>query len=141
MKNGNAAWQISPMRLVSVMNRRGDGIRWALVVLLATLVVFGCSETASTKSFVGKWKSSKLMTPVYLYENGEWEIREDDGGVLQYGVWVLKGNTIIWTYKDGSQIGHDPNAVVSVTAQEFKVRERDSSITSFTRLSMDRPKQ
>ena len=79
------------------------------------------------------------MTPVYLYENGEWEIRKDDGGILQFGIWTLKDNTIIWTYKNGSEIGYDPNAVVSVTAQEFKVRERDSSITSFVRLPTDRP--
>ena len=129
------------MLLVSLMSLRADGVRRALAVVLASVLILGCSEAANTKSFVGKWKSSKLMTPVYLYENGEWEIREDDGGVLQYGVWVLKDNMIIWTYKDGSQIGHDPNAVVSVTAQEFKVRERDSSITRFTRLPMGRPRQ
>ena len=129
------------MRFALVMNRRRGGMRWVLAAVLASALVFGCSGSANTKSFVGKWKSSKLITPVYLYENGEWEIRTDDGGVLQYGVWVLKDNTIIWTYKDGSRIGHDPNAVVSVTAQEFKVRERDSSITSFTRLPTDRSEQ
>ena len=123
------------------MNHRADGIRRALAVVLASVLVLGCSAVVNTKSFVGKWKSSKLMTPVYLYENGEWEIREDNGGVLQYGVWVFKDNTIIWTYKDGGQIGHDPNAVVSVSAQEFKVRERDSSITNFVRLPMDRPEK
>jgi len=129
------------MHLASAMNRLGNRIRRALAVVLASALVFGCSETASTKSFVGKWKSSKIMTPVYLYENGEWEICKDDGGVLQYGVWVYKDNTIIWTYKDGAQIGHDPNAVVSVTPQEFKVRERDSSITSFVRLPTDGSEQ
>jgi len=120
------------------MNLRHATIRSIMVGLLVLLLVTGCSESVSTKSFVGKWKSSKLTTPLHLYENGEWEIRTDDGGVLQYGVWVFKDNTIIWTYKNGSEIGHDPNAVVSVAAQEFKLRERDGSITNFVRLPPDR---
>ncbi|MDO8991103.1 MAG: hypothetical protein Q7U91_15880 [Sideroxyarcus sp.] len=104
-------------------------------VLLVVLVFTGCSrETATEKDFAGKWKSSRLETPVFLYENGEWEIKTDSGAVLQYGLWRYENKRITWTYKINSQIENDVNAVVSLTPQEFHVRERDGTTTIFFRL-------
>lgn len=95
----------------------------------------GCKgrHSASTESFVGKWKSSKLETPLYLYANGEWEIKKDDGRVLQYGIWEYKDGMLIWNYKMGAHIGRDVNAVHSVKPHEFQLRE-DGTLTTFTRL-------
>ena len=123
------------------MNLGGNAPRYsrvALAVLLAAALLIGCSEAVNARSFVGKWKSSRLTAPVHLYENGDWEIRGDDGTVQQFGIWAFRNNTVIWTYMNGTEIEHDPNAVVSVTQQKFEVRERDRSITSFVRLPLDR---
>lgn len=105
-----------------------------MLVLVATLN--GCSnqETFTEKNFVGKWKSSKITTPVYLYENGEWEIMTDRGEVLQFGVWQYTDNKIMWSYKVDGQIGHDMNAILSATPREFQLRESDKSITTFRKL-------
>ena len=104
-------------------------------MLLASALLTGCSgrQAPTAASFVGKWRSSKLDTPVHLYSNGEWEIKKDDGSVLQYGVWEYKDGRIIWNFKMGTQIGRDVNAVQSVTATEFRLHE-DQAITSFKRL-------
>jgi len=105
--------------------------------LLLTVLSFpGCSgrDAVTEKHFVGKWKSSKLATPVYLYANGEWEIRSEEGAILQFGVWEYKERKIIWSYKAGSYIGHDINAVLSATPGEFRVREGDKTTTIFTKL-------
>lgn len=75
-----------------------------------------------------------METPVYLYANGEWEIKTDDDGVLQYGIWELKNKQIVWSYKIGSSYGRDPNDVLSVTPREFRVEERDGAITTFSKL-------
>jgi hypothetical protein len=107
---------------------------WLLALAMTTL--YGCSagDAVSAKSFVGKWKSSKLETPIYLHENGEWEIKTDDGAVLQFGVWQYKDKKIIWSYKVDGQIGHDANAVLSAAAREFQVQERDRTTTTFVKL-------
>lgn len=86
------------------------------------------------KSFVGKWQSSRLLTPLRLYENGEWEILKDDGAVLQYGVWEYKNNALLWSYKIDGEVGHDINAVLSAKAQAFQLKEKDGSTTTFVRL-------
>ncbi len=83
---------------------------------------------------VGKWQSSKLVTPLYLHDNGEWEIKQDDQVVLQYGVWEYKDNTLVWTYKIGTRISSDVNPVLAVTAARFELQESDQSVTSFNRL-------
>ena len=114
--------------------------RYKLVLtVLFVCVLFSlnaCSDrdTLTEKSFVGKWKSTRAAMPIYLYDNGEWEIKSDDGAVLQYGVWQLKGQNILWSYKIDSSVGHDLNLVLSVTPREFKVRESDRSTTTFSRL-------
>lgn len=106
------------------------------LLFAAALALYGCSgrDSITDKSFVGKWKSSKMATPVYLYPNGEWEIKTDDGAILQYGVWEYKDKKIIWSYKVDSYMGHDPNAVLSVTTREFKLQEADRSTTTFSKL-------
>lgn len=105
-----------------------------MLVLIATLN--GCSgrDKHTENNFVGKWKSSKVTTPVYLYTNGEWEIMTDEGKVLQYGVWQYTKDRIMWSYKVDDQIGHDMNAILSVTPKEFQLREGDGSITTFSKL-------
>lgn len=110
----------------------------AVVMVMSTLFALNaCSgrETITAKNFVGKWKSSRATTPVYLYENGEWELKTDDGAVLQYGVWQYKDGNILWSIKIDQKIGHDLNHVLSVSPGEFKLREMDSTTTTFTRLN------
>lgn len=109
--------------------------RWAAVMLLLVVALVACGgkKSASHLSFVGKWKSSKLETPLFLYDNGEWEIKQEDGGILQYGVWEYRDGRIIWSFKSGSRIGRDVNAVVSVADKEFRLRE-GAQVTVFQRL-------
>lgn len=110
-------------------------VLWAvlLALLLPALAACGGKPPVSPLSFVGKWKSSKLETPLFLYENGEWEIRQDDGSILQYGVWEYRDGRIIWSFKLGAEIGRDVNAVVSVADREFRLRE-GAQVTVFQRL-------
>lgn len=111
---------------------------WLLCLALLTLAVLtpACSrgEAPSAKTFIGKWKSSKLTTPIYLYENGEWEIKKDDGAVLQYGAWEYKDGKVIWSFKVGAEVAHDVNPVVFATPTQFKLREVDQTVTSFDKL-------
>ncbi|MCX7141693.1 MAG: hypothetical protein NT123_11520 [Proteobacteria bacterium] len=105
-------------------------------MLAAGLLVSGCADRQdiTEKQFVGKWKSSKLTTPMYLYANGEWEIKTEEGGILQYGVWEYKDKRIVWSFKIDSQIGHDVNPVLSATPREFRLLEADKSTTIFSRI-------
>lgn len=109
----------------------------SVVAVLLSLSACSSRETITDKAFVGKWKSSKLETPIYLYGNGEWEIKTERGAILQYGVWQYKANKIMWSYKINSTIGHDVNAVISATPLEFQVRESDGSTTTFTKLDQN----
>lgn len=106
-----------------------------LLVILLGLFYIATNEKITDKNFVGKWQSSKLATPIYLYENNEWEIKKDDGTVLQYGVWQYKDKRLIWSYKMGYDIGHDVDPILKVEKDTFKVLEADRSITTFTRLN------
>lgn len=107
---------------------------WAC--LSAALAAAACSPTEALdeKRFVGQWQSSRATYPIYLHENGEWEIRSGAGSVLQYGVWRYQKNHIVWTYRFEGQVLHEPNAVISVTENEFRLREQDRSATVFTRV-------
>jgi hypothetical protein len=112
-------------------------IKATICMLTAALLfhaVRGCQKPVIEQNLVGKWQSSRLTTPIYLHANGEWEIKKDDGGVLQYGIWRLNGRNITWSYKAGSKIGHDGDPIVSSTPHEFRVRENDGSTTTFKRL-------
>lgn len=107
------------------------------LLFVAALTLYGCSshETFAETNFIGKWRSSKLATPVYLYANGEWEIKTEEGSILQYGIWQYKNNKIIWSFKQSdSSILHDVNPVLSATPREFQVQENDRSITTFNKL-------
>ncbi len=106
------------------------------VLLAVALTYSGCSEqeVVTEKHFVGKWKSSKLATPVYLYANGEWEIKTEEGGILQYGVWQYNDKKLTWSFKIDSRIGHDVNPVLSAAPREFRIQEGDKTTTIFTRL-------
>jgi hypothetical protein len=96
-------------------------------------------EIVTDKTFVGKWKSSRLETPIHLYDNGEWEIKTEDGGVLQYGVWQYKDNNIIWSHMDSSSFfAHDVNLVVSAAPSVFQVKEKDGSTTTFVRFDQSK---
>jgi hypothetical protein len=107
----------------------------ALLVALLGIVLAACGDRnkATHATFVGKWKSSKLETPLFLYANGEWEIKNDDGGVLQYGIWDYRDGRIIWTIKLRSEIMHEVNPVVSATDKEFRLKE-GTQVTVFERL-------
>jgi hypothetical protein len=118
------------------MNPRFGWTLFSCCVFIFCNGLQGCSyqADASEKYFVGKWKSSRLETPLYLHENGEWEIKKDDGAVLQYGVWQYKNKTILWSFKINSTIGHDINPVLLVQPNEFHLLESDRSTTVFKRL-------
>ncbi len=88
----------------------------------------------SERDFVGKWQSSRTFTPLIIATNGEWEIRTAEGSVLQYGIWRLENDKIIWTIKQGGRITDDANPVLSASAREFRVREQDGSTTVFRRI-------
>ncbi len=104
--------------------------------LAAALVVAGCTKhrEVDARDFVGTWKSSRLATPLVLHASGEWEIRQQDGTRLQYGIWTYQDRHIRWSYKVDGTIGHDLNAVVSATPTGFQLRERDNSLTTFDKL-------
>ncbi len=114
-------------------------LRLALAVLVATLFLGGCGpkKAGSEQQFVGVWTSSRTHTPINIYANGEWEIKSDDGRVMQYGVWQVVGDNIMWSYKSGGRILHDINPIVAVAPGQFKVREQDGTVTTFARVAQD----
>ena len=118
-------------RHTTVMTSRSLICIFLLMVLSTACTPRGTDTRAL---LVGKWQSSKLVTPLYLHDNGEWEIKQDDQLVLQFGVWEYKNNTLVWTYKIGSRISSDANPVLTLTAASFQLRESDQTVTSFTRL-------
>jgi hypothetical protein len=109
---------------------------WAVLCIAAFAALAGCTrrDDINAKSFVGKWHSSRLTTPVYLHDDGEWEIKTDDGAILQYGVWQYKDRRILWSYKIGAAIGHDVNIVVSATPKQLQLEEADRTVTTFDRI-------
>lgn len=110
----------------------GAGLTGLLVAGL--LVACSGDDALSQKTFVGKWQSSRSSIPIHLYENGEWEIRRDNGEVLQFGVWQYQGHRIVWTFKVGDHVGHEANAVLSASKNAFSLREKDQSTSVFQRL-------
>ena len=119
------------MAALSLPGRRG-----AALALLA-LTVGGCSRSGrvDAAALVGKWRSSRLTAaPIHLRTNGDWEIRTEDGALLQYGIWELEGSRITWSYKRGGSIEHDVNEVLSVEPKRWTLRERDGTTTTFDRL-------
>jgi hypothetical protein len=108
---------------------------WCRILITALLLIglSGCKRT-SERDFVGKWESSRSVTPIHLAANGEWEIRKEDGTVLQYGIWRYEDKKLIWSFRQGERVMDDPTAVLSVDAGRFSIRERDGATTVFTRL-------
>ena len=117
------------------MRRRLCVLGGLLAAALAGASLTACQKKLEPSQFVGRWKSSRLSTPLLMRENGEWEIRSRDEVVLQYGVWRLDGQRLVWTLRDdGGQVPHDANAILSVEPRRFVLAERDGSKTTFDRL-------
>lgn len=116
--------------------QRGVSLAAALFLTLALLAGCGKQQAFSTGVFVGKWQSSRLSMPIYLDEHGGWEIRTEEGSTLQYGAWMYKDRdrTIEWVFKNPSGITRDVNPVLSATPDEFVLRERNGSVTTFRRI-------
>lgn len=113
--------------------------RRAFACTLCTLLVAaltGCKRTPQidAAAFVGSWQSSRLTTPLILYANGDWEIKTTEGQVLQYGVWNYAPGQFLWTFKQGTQVQHEVNPLLSFNSTAFTLRETDGSVTTFTRL-------
>lgn len=108
--------------------------RFIAVPILA--LILGCSGSGSPvqADFAGKWKSSRLTTPIHLHQNGEWEIEDGEGGILQYGTWHYEDDRILWSHKGRGGVTHDMNRVLSVAPREFRLREQNGSETTFVRL-------
>lgn len=114
----------------------GNVLRLIAAALVGSLFFVGLAgcQRISKGDFVGKWQSSRAITPIHLAANGEWEIRQDDGTILQYGVWRYADKKIIWSIKQGSRVLDDPTPVLAVEHREFRLQERDGAMTVFWRL-------
>lgn len=107
----------------------------AVLLAVAALCLACTPSGADTRHMlVGKWQSSRLTTPLYLHDNGEWEIKQDNGLVLQYGLWAYHSKNLIWTFKHGTVISREVNPVVTLKPSAFTLRENDRTLTTFTRL-------
>lgn len=106
----------------------------AVLVLAASLGACVKETPIDSQFFVGKWHSSKATTPIRIDANGEWELLTRDGEVTQYGVWQYFDHKLMWSVMIDGQTSHDLNAVMSAGAKEFKLRERDGSVTTFSKL-------
>lgn len=105
-----------------------------ILIGLLCIASGGCRKAVSEQDFVGKWQSSRALTPIHLAANGEWEIRKDDGTVLQYGLWRYQENQITWNITRAERLVSDPNPVLLVEPAAFHLREADGSVTVFRRL-------
>lgn len=112
--------------------------RFVICALSAVLVAMvpGCKRTPPVEAadFVGRWQSSRLTTPLVLHANGDWEIKNDQGEVLQYGVWSYVPGQFLWTFKHGAQVQHEVNPLLSFDPSAFSLRETDGTVSTFTRL-------
>jgi hypothetical protein len=110
--------------------------KFVLAVLLVLMALLNaCSKAELTeKDFVGTWRSTRSTTPIRLLANGEWELTSNDGSTLQYGVWQYFDNKIMWSFILDDVMGHDTNPIVAASPREFKLRENDGSITTFSKL-------
>ena len=107
---------------------------FSTVVLATGAVLAACEPAPAPANFVGTWKSSRSTNPLILHANGDWEIRDSDDRVLQYGGWQLRGRTLIWSIKLDRQLQQDPNAIVSMQADGFELRESNGSVRNVTPL-------
>lgn len=91
-------------------------------------------ERIDSRQFVGVWKSTRSGLPIRMQPNGEWEIRQDDGRVYQYGLWRFEEGKLIWTFLESGKALDDANPVLGIKADEFVIRELNGSATVFRRL-------
>lgn len=97
----------------------------------------GCSRSPApnAEQFVGKWRSSRLASlPLTMSSNGEWEIKGEGDTALQYGVWHVEGQRMLWTIQIDGRVIHDVNVILKVEPQRFELREGDGSVTQFNRI-------
>ena len=117
------------------MSPRRRLITRLLLAAAGLSLLAGCQKKLEPAQFVGTWKSSRLSTPLVMRANGDWEIRAEDDAVLQYGVWQLDGQRLMWTVRQANgAVTHDVNPIVAVEPRRFVLRERDGSETRFDRL-------
>lgn len=114
----------------------GQRLRLFAVLLAVAVAVGYCRQRDQVVAgdFVGRWESSKTRLPFELYANGEWEIHGESGTVLEYGVWRYEQRRLIWSFKRKGTISDDPNPLLSMSPDEFRIRELDGSTTIFKRL-------
>lgn len=108
-------------------------VRWCSLLCGVLLAVAGCTQPISGQEFVGEWTSSRTLTPIHVVANGEWEIRADDGAVLQYGLWRYEHPRLIWTLRQAQRLQDDVTVVLSVQPDEFRLREANGEVTVFHR--------
>lgn len=117
------------------MSQRRRALAGLLAVAGGVVLLAACQKPLAPEQFVGRWKSSRLSTPLVMRANGDWEIRDGEGAVLQYGVWQLDGQRLVWTILDADgAVKHDANQILSAEPRRFVLRERDGAQTSFERL-------
>lgn len=104
------------------------------LVLVASLGACSDKDLLKDKYFVGKWQSSKASAPIRMDANGEWELLTKEGDSVQYGVWQYFDNKVMWSIMEDRNMGHEINPILSASAREFKLREANGSVTTFTRL-------
>jgi hypothetical protein len=107
-------------------------------VLGLAFLLGGCSgdERFPEQTLVGKWKSSRTPMPIVMQENGEWEVLADDGQTFQYGVWqVFENKKLMWSVIVDEQMQHDVTTILMASRDEFQIRERDRSTTTFKRIN------
>lgn len=112
---------------------------WYALTLVGVVLVLlqGCSRSPApnAEQFVGKWRSSRLASlPLTMSSNGEWEIKGEGDADLQFGVWRVEGQRMLWTIRIDGRVIHDVNTILKVEPQRFELREADGSITQFNRL-------
>lgn len=110
------------------------GVVGAMLVLVTGLGACTTQDLPKERSFVGKWHSSKATAPIRMDENGEWELLTREGEVVQYGIWQYFDNKLMWSISIDGMVRHDMNTVLSASSKEFKLRERDGSVTTFSKL-------
>lgn len=93
------------------------------------------SEPLLTETyFFGKWKSSKLNSPICFDSHNEWEIKKFNGDIYQYGMWHYENKKLTWTYKIGEGFYTDVDEVILIDKDSFLLREADRTLTKFYRL-------
>lgn len=105
-----------------------------VLLLLAAYAMSKPHVDITPESFVGKWNSTRLANPLLIQSDGEWAVKTAQGEVIQTGSWQYRDRQFLWAVRLGDQIEHEVNAVVEVKPGQFKLKEKDGSITTFTKI-------